>query len=150
MIEVKSGNGYVWFHLPSRRRSVHNEMQRESNLLNFRQGERCLLWFTRFRMQCRSLLLKASNLSIFSCLGFLASVSPPFLIFFSLLSSSSLLESLGFCSVFISAVFSTWKVIYQKRNPISPNIKMFHKTDSNNINLITLASGQTFIFFSAS
>lgn len=115
---------------------------------NFRQGERCLLWFTRFRMQCRSLLLKASNLSNFSCLDFFASVSPPFLIFFSL--SSSLLEPLGFCSVFISAVFSTWKAIYQKRNPISPNIKMIHKTDSKNINLITLASGQTLIFFSAS
>lgn len=115
---------------------------------NFRQGERCLLWFTRFRMQCRSLLLKASNLSNFSCLDFFASVSRTFLIFFSL--SSSLLESLGFCSVFISAVFSTWKAIYQKRNPISPNIKMIHKTDSKNINLITLASGQTLIFFSAS
>ena len=42
------------------------------------------------------------------------------------------------------------KRIHQKRNPISPNIKMFHKTDSKNINLITLASCQTLIFFSAS
>lgn len=32
MIEVKSDNGYVWFHLPSRRRSVHNEMQRYTTI----------------------------------------------------------------------------------------------------------------------